>query len=206
MNNKIIFVVIVLLALPVLVFAKDIELINQNTYFEDGLENWIMLLSNGADAEAIIDESDSIKGSQCVYIDIKNLGTDSIFWEIRFSQEDIIVEQGDEYTISVWVKAEDGPRQIKPHLRYGGDQNAMTFDITTEWAEYSFTFVANQSAGVLDIPLGTAKGNVWIDNFRLYEGSYEEDPDIGRTQAQRAVNNGGKLTTTWGRIKEKLNG
>jgi len=206
MNNKTIFVAIVLLLLSVSVFAKDIELINQNTYFEDGLESWTMLLFNGADAEAIIDESDSVKGSQCAYIDIKTLGTDSAFWEIRFAQEDIIVEQGDEYTISVWAKAGDGPRQIRPHLRYGGDQNAKTFDITTEWVEYSFTFMANQSAGVLDLPLGTAKGNVWIDNFRLYEGSYEEDPDLGRTEAQKAVSKSGKLSTTWGRIKEKLDG
>lgn len=200
-TNRATWITVMLLTLSVSVFAKDIEVINLNSYFEDGLENWTMLIFEGAQAEAMIDDSDSIKGSQCVYIDIKGLGTNKAFWEIRFTQENIIAEQGEQYTISVWAKADEVPRRIKPHLRYGGDQNAQIFDITTEWAEYSFTFSANQSAGVLDIPLGETEGNVWIDNFRLYEGSYQEDPDLGRTEGGRAVDRSGKLATKWGEIR-----
>jgi hypothetical protein len=80
-------------------------------------------------------------------------------------------------------------------------QHAKTVDITDEWIEYSNTFVAGgQPDGLVDIALGTQKGNLWLDNIRLYKGQYEEDPNLGRTE-RIAVDVCGKLTTAWGRIK-----
>lgn len=200
MRNFIYFT-FVLMTLSAAAFAKDIEVVNLNSYFEDDLQNWEMVLSNAAEAEAIIDDSDSIKGSQCVYIDIKKLGADSAFWEIRFVQQGATGKQGDQYTISIWAKGDGGPRQIRPHWRFA-TVNAQTFDITDEWAEYSFTFNANGTTGGMDVALGTTKGNLWLDNFRLYEGPYEEDPDLGRTEA-KAVDSDGKLVTTWSSIRNQ---
>ena len=108
--RKIIYSTFALLILSAAAFAKDIEVVNLNSYFEDDLQNWEMVLSNAAEAEAIIDDSDSIKGSQCVYIDIKKLGTGSAFWEIRFAQRGVTGKQGDQYTISIWAKGDGGPR------------------------------------------------------------------------------------------------
>jgi len=44
-------------------------------------------------------------------------------------------------------------------------------------------------------------GNLWLDNIRLYEGQYEEDPDLGRA-GKIAVSNSSKLATTWGKLKD----
>jgi hypothetical protein len=197
---RILYFTFVLLTLSTTAFAGDIEVVNLNSYFEDDLQNWQLVLSNAAEAEAIIDDSDSIKGSQCVYIDIKKLGTGSGFWEIRFAQLSVTGNQGDQYTISVWAKADGGPRQIRPHWRFA-TVNAQTFDITDEWAEYSFTFVANGTTADLDIALGATMGNLWLDNFRLYEGPYEEDPDLGRIEEKIAVDSVGKLAVTWAKVK-----
>ena len=203
--------ILFLLVLSLTVLARNVEVINANSYFEDDLEGWEILLANGAVAEISVDDSDSIKGSQCVYVEIKELGSGAGFWEIKFSQTILdAIEVGETYTISVWAKGE-GARQIRPHLRVGPppggpfQAHAMTFDITTEWAEYSNTFTASGEgkSGLLDIALGTTKGNVWFDNFRIYEGQYEEDPDLGRTKKKLAVESCGKLATTWGKIRCK---
>ena len=62
-------ITLVLLAFSVLAYSKEPEVITQNSFFEDGLENWEFILSGGALAEAEIDDSDSVKGSQCAYLD-----------------------------------------------------------------------------------------------------------------------------------------
>ncbi len=199
---------IVLLTFSVLAYSKEPEVITQNSYFEDGLENWGFILSGGALAEAEIDDSDSVKGSQCVYLDLKMLGGSVGFWEIRFAQSLFdVIEAGTMYTLSVWAKGEDA-RQIRPHLRVGqppsgpwDSQHAQTFDITTEWAEYSHSFSAGgEPNGVVDIALGTTLGNLWMDNIRLYEGTYVEDLDLGRTR-KISVESCGKLAATWASIR-----
>jgi hypothetical protein len=53
----------------------------------------------------------------------------------------------------------------------------------------------------VDIALGTTLGNLWMDNIRIYEGQYVEDPDLGRTEGGMAVDRSGKLATKWGEIK-----
>jgi hypothetical protein len=199
---------IVFLTFSVLAYSKEPEVITQNSYFEDGLENWGFILSGGALAEAEIDDSDSVKGSQCAYLDLKMLGGSVGFWEIRFAQSLFdVIEAGKMYTLSVWTKGED-PRQIRPHLRVGqppsgpwDSQHAKTFDITTEWAEYSHSFSAGgEPDGVVDVALGTTLGNLWMDNIRLYEGTYVEDLDLGRTR-KISVESGGKLAITWASIR-----
>jgi hypothetical protein len=206
--KEIICIILVLLAFSVLAYSKEPEVITQNSFFEDGLENWEFILSGGALAEAETDDSDSVKGSQCAYLDLKMLGGSVGFWEIRFAQSLFdVIEAGKMYTLSVWAKGED-PRQIRPHLRVGqppsgpwDSQHAQTFDITTEWAEYSHSFSAGgEPDGVVDVALGTTLGNLWMDNIRLYEGTYVEDLDLGRT-LRISVESSGKLATTWASIK-----
>lgn len=188
--SKILWITIMLLTLSVSTFAKEPEVLTQNSYFEDGLENWEIILSGGALVEAEIDDSDSVKGSQCVYLDLKQLGGSAGFWEIKLGQIVLdVIEAGKTYTLSVWAKGEEF-RQIRPHLRIGVggnspwiSQHAQTFDITDQWAEYSHTFAAGgEPDGIVDIALGTTLGNLWFDNIRLYEGQYEEDPDLGRAK------------------------
>ena len=206
--KRIICVILVLLALSVSVFAGEPEVITQNSYFEDGLENWEVILGGNAETEAEIDDSDSVKGSQCVYLDIKKLGDSAGFWEIKLGQIVLdVIESGEMYTLSVWAKGEEF-RQIRPHLRIGIggkspwiSQHAQTFDITDEWVEYSHSFTAGgEPDGIVDIALGTMMGNLWLDNIRLYKGPYEEDPDLGRTK-KIAVDGYGKAAAAWGELK-----
>ncbi|MFC1712255.1 carbohydrate binding domain-containing protein [Candidatus Poribacteria bacterium] len=209
--GRTILIVSLLLIFSALVFAKDVEVLTQNSYFEDDLEFWEVMLSGGAVTTAEIDDSDSVKGSQCIYIDIEQLGDSKGFWEIKLGQTVLeVIEAGETYTLSVWAKGDGGPRQIRPHLRIGiggkspwQAQHAQTFDITEEWAEYSHTFAAGgEPDGLVDIALGTMLGNFWMDNIRLYKGVYEEDPDLGRTK-KLLVMAQDKLATTWGSIKEQ---
>jgi len=207
--QRAIYVIFTLLIFSMSAFAEDVEILTQNSYFEDDLEGWEVFLEGGAQMEAIIDDSDSVKGSQCVYLDIQQLGSDVGFWEVKLGQVILgTIEQGATYTLSLWAKGEE-TRQIRPHLRIGAggkspwiSQHAQTHDITTEWAVYHHSFSAGgEKDGLLDIALGTMMGNLWLDNIRLYEGQYEEDPDLGRA-GKIAVKNSDKLATTWGKLKD----
>lgn len=209
-TNRATWITVMLLLFSASVLAADPENLLLNGHFEDGIENWEILLAGGGQMEAIMDDSDSVKGSQCVYLDLIQLGGSAGFWEIKLGQVVLgLIEQGQMYTLSVWAKADEGARQIRPHLRIGAggaspfdSTHAQTFDIITEWAEYSHSFSAGgEPDGLVDIALGTTLGNLWMDNIRLYEGQYAEDPDLGRTQGGKAVDRIGKLATKWGEIR-----
>ena len=207
--RSIMWFTVVLLAFSIPMLAAEPEVITQNSYFEDGLEHWEVILDGGAQAEAEIDDSDSVKGSQCVYLNLKQLGSSAGFWEIKLGQIVLdVIEAGEMYTLSVWAKGEEF-RQIRPHLRIGVggkspwiSQHAQTFDITNEWVEYSHSFTAGgEPDGIVDIALGTTLGNLWLDNIRLYKGPYAEDPNLGRTK-KISVDSRGKLAITWGKVRD----
>ena len=93
--NRVIYVIFILLIFSMLAFAEDVEILTQNSYFEEGLEGWEVYLEGGAQMEAVIDDSDSVKGSQCVYLDIQQLGSDAGFWEVKLGQVILgTIEQG----------------------------------------------------------------------------------------------------------------
>ncbi len=48
------------------------------------------------------------------------------------------------------------------------------------------------------------KGKVWFDNFRLFEGDYVPDPELGKQNF--LVDYRGKLGMTWGKIKCQVKG
>jgi hypothetical protein len=72
--------------------------------------------------------------------------------------------------------------------------------MTEEWAEYYVTtpmMPDDINPGSITFHIGYAPGEFWMDGVRFYEGEYEE-PEFN---PDRAVMPHGKLSATWGSIK-----
>ena len=187
------------------VAQDEVQNMARNGGFENGLVEWTLNQNiRGSAATMEEDRKDSIEGGRSVYIDIAVAGED--FHTVRIEQQNHVVEQNEEYTMSAWLKAED-IRNARFHIfDVAGGAPWFTFlseevAIDTEWTEYYGTFDAAQSSTNVSISVrvGESDINVWVDDIKFYEGEYvptelEEEPKM-------AVRAGGKLATVWGNIK-----
>lgn len=81
----------------------------------------------GADADWALDPTTSVTGDQSLRIDIRHAGDEGNRMHLHFHQRGYSVEQGQEYTYSLWMKA-DRPRRVdfmalrigEPWTIYGG--------------------------------------------------------------------------------------
>ena len=109
------------------------------------------------------------------------------------------------YTLSVWAKSDDKPQPVElkviKHQNPWTNYKTQAVTLTPEWKEFNVTFKQPEDdpIGRVDIFLGRADGDVWIDHVRLYEGDYFNDEV--REMPDEAVEPAAKLATTWANIK-----
>jgi len=85
-----------------------------------------------------------------------------------------------------------------PWTSYG----SKNFTIGEDWQEFYTDVKMTADDNIVGIYVelrDNLKGKVWFDNFRLFEGDYVPDPELGQTK--RLVDYRGKLGVTWGKIK-----
>ncbi|MDX8339600.1 carbohydrate binding domain-containing protein [Draconibacterium sp. IB214405] len=134
----------------------------------DEFTNWSKL--NGGDGMTAISGDDAYYGRS-----VRVVGAASNPWNTQFATDPIDVVAGTEYTVVLWAKGEaDGAvmrvsvSQWPEDYFYGGDVS-----ITTEWAQYTWTFTGqelpNGSKIVLD--MGTTNVPFAIDNVTLIAGA-----------------------------------
>jgi hypothetical protein len=118
-----------------------------------------------------------VEGDSCLHVVVPAAGTN--FWDISLNQAGLVFEAGKKYTLSAFLKCDEGTLRInfKPELA----QDPWTapvvqaFVMTEEWAEYSVTTgVISEDISPAEIVLhiGYAPGDFWIDGVRFYEGDY----------------------------------
>lgn len=121
---------------------------NGNIYANGGFESeesgWSLFLDKDTDGEAAMSfPADGAKtGSKFCKINVTKKPAES--WEIQLQDGNWKAELG-EYTFKFWAKAKDDGAQVSAVAQYGSTRSyeiisSSPFELTTEWAEYSFTF------------------------------------------------------------------
>ncbi len=165
--------VLVLGAMPLVTHAQVENLMHTDPSFEDEIiinsPGWASWTTYGAGGSVEIDTSDFIDGA-------KSLRVNQTSGQFNVIAAAILMTPGDRYTCSFWAKA-DAPRPIS--LRFQSMNNSGfvsgEFDLTTEWAEYTFTEVAPSPNNNIKLQFITndALGiSYWLDFVSAYAGEY----------------------------------
>ena len=189
--------------------AGDVKNLVLNNDFEDGINPWTLWVEDaGAAAEMVIDKKEQIKGKKCMQINIQQAGKNNK--RIELHQNPFLLEKGQKLTYAMWAKAEDARpakmicnHRAAPWTAYGN----KNFTISEEWQEFytEVKMTANDAQVGIYVELkDNLKGKVWFDNFRLFEGDYVPDPELGKQNF--LVDYRGKLGMTWGKIKCQVKG
>jgi len=189
--------------------AKEIENILNNHDFELGTQGWKIWVEDKANATAVMkaDNSERVKGKQSLLIEITKAG---IGKRVELHQNPISLKKGQKLTYAFWAKADPARPAVMicnhrapPWTSYG----SKNIFITEDWQEFWITFImpVDDNIGGIYVELrDNTKGKVWFDDFRLFEGDYVEDPEIGAGEEKGfSVNPKGKLPWTWASLKEK---
>ncbi len=184
------------------------ELLLENYSFEDDLAAWSLedgtCCERGAQYTWEIDDDDPQHGDQCLKI-VGHIAT-GIDWHAKINQQSVSMKSGEDYTIIFWARAEE-PRDVSISVQLQADPwtnfhgQGKTFNLTTEWVEYSYTF-----ASIADVDrqmwvgLAIAQSDVdfWLDNFRYFQGEPEDDMTV---EVVLPVDAKDKLTTQWASVK-----
>lgn len=188
--------------------AKKGDNLVQNNDFEDrGVLPWTLWVEDagaGVAANLLVDKKEQIKGNQSLLIEIKKGGKNNK--RIELHQRHFVLKKGQKLTYAMWAKAEDvrpakmiANHRQAPWTSYG----SKNITIQKEWEEFWTTVEMTADDNLVGIYVelrDSIKGDVWFDNFRLYEGDYEPDEELGKKNL--AVDAQGKLAIAWGQLKK----
>jgi len=167
-------------AIPTVSLAQVENLAGLNNSFEEnddffngdwggGWVTWNPAEGNGSAIE--YDATEFIDGSQSLRVN----ATGTVAWHFEVIYAAIPMAAGQEYTASVWAKADEA-RSFT--MQFKAMDNSTTwgttsFDLTTEWTEYAVTAEALNNNNVkLEIHCGGTEIPMWLDFFHAYEGPY----------------------------------
>lgn len=125
----------------------------KNCSFENGLNNWTIEQHSGAKAgtKILSDVPEQVKSqsqnNKSLMIQVEKPGVES--WHIQLNQSPIKLEEGMSYTLTFYAKANQ-PRQIavnaaQAHEPWGNMGLSTSLRLSTNWTQYSLTFVANKT-------------------------------------------------------------
>ncbi len=162
--------------------AQDVVNLLVNGGFEDGVvDPWYEY--GGATLEVVQQlvgatvPEDPIEGDYCLHVVVPNAGAN--MWDFGLKQPGLVWEAGKKYTLSAFVKCNEGTLDINfkneldqdPYTAYG----EQTFTMTDEWTEFYITssvFTEEVNPGAITFHIGFDAGDFWIDGVRFYEGDY----------------------------------
>ncbi len=162
--------------------AQVTNLADQNNGFEEevdffnggwggGWVTWNPTEGNGSTIE--YDDTEFIDESLSLRVN----ATGTVGWHFQVIYAAIPMTSGQEYTASVWARAEEARtfgmqfKSMDNSTTWGN----MTFDLTPEWTEYAITAEAMNNNNVkVEIHCGGTEIPMWLDFFHVYEGPYVE--------------------------------
>ena len=153
-------------------FEEDEPIHNDEAYFHW----WTWGYDAGLASNAEFDESTSIDGTRSLRIE--PLGSTNWYFIVAYSP--ILVELDKNYVISFWARAEE-PRSLIAQLKATdnsiGAWGATEFQLTTDWAQYSYLSEVQIDDVKLEFLCAGSEVPLWLDFVSVYlEG---EDPGIG---------------------------
>ncbi|MFC1717580.1 carbohydrate binding domain-containing protein [Candidatus Poribacteria bacterium] len=206
-----VFLVLCLIAAPLLAHAQEEEVINlaPNPSFEQdeailndaGWTDWYTW-NDPAGAGGIVefDENEFIDGERSLRVEPKG----PVDWHYIVANDGNAVADGKDHTVSFWAKAQD-VRPLNVHIKATDNSisfNNTPFTLSTEWAEYTFTFDALKTPVKVEFLCGVSETPFWVDFLNVYEGEYVE----GIMPSELAppgepVEPAGKLAVRWASLK-----
>jgi hypothetical protein len=126
--------------------------------------------AQGAATVTRIDTTEFIDGTQSYRIEPKG----NTNWYFIVVNMVIPLTTGKPYTVSFWAKAE-AARPLT--VQWKSEDNNTTwattdFQLTNEWAEYTFTAQAQNARGKVEFLCAATEVPFWLDFLWVYEGSY----------------------------------
>ena len=132
---------------------------------------WTWNPAEGAGSMVTVDDAEFIDGARSIRIEPR--GTEN--WHFIVAYSTLTVDLSKDYTISFWAKAE-GPRPLTVALKAADNSvaawGATTFNLTTEWAEYTYTSDVLHTGVKLEIWCAASNIPLWLDFVHMYEGPY----------------------------------
>ena len=162
--------------------AQEVENILDNGGFETGdMSPWstyggvttevVQVLVGAAVPE------DPIEGRYCLHLEVAEAGVN--FWDAGLQHAGHVFEEGKKYTLSAFLKCNEGELQINFKPELGEDPwpgyGAQSFTMTEEWTEFSTTtpvFTEDVIPATITFHIQYAPGDFWVDGVRWYEGDY----------------------------------
>jgi hypothetical protein len=203
--------VLVLFAVPLVTHAQVDNLLLNPSFEEDEVilndpawEQWTTWgYESGLGSTVEFDETEFIDGTRSLRVD----PTGDTNWYFIVLQDYIPLVVGTEYTASFWAKAEE-PRPISAKFKATDnsiDWSETNFELTTEWAEYTFTTEAQNAEIKLEIFCSGVEIPLWLDFVFIYEGEYVAgiepsfaSPQVKATDPDPA--DGAWFEQTWGTL------
>lgn len=187
--------------------AQEPENLILNGDFEAQFASWQFWTEGGAAAERFIESKkvEPVDGESVAYVKIDAKGAGGGGNQVQFYQGPFTLKKGKKYTACAWMMGGEGGEQVTMHVLKHVDPwtgyGSKAITLGAEWNEFSFTFTqpADEPSTRIDLFLGTAEGDIWIDHVRLYEGEYFDD-EI-REKPDKSVELQNKLPSIWGKIK-----
>ena len=135
-----------------------------NGGFEDGsgndFTNWAKY--NGGD-NIVEETSDVLTGSRAVKVSNSAAGD---AWSVQFVSDAIATEVDAEYVVTLWAKGD--PAVIRYSTKPDASAKyAPDYTITTDWAKYTWTFVANEANTNISLDMGASAGTFIIDDIKV---------------------------------------
>ena len=132
-------------------------------------------------SNAQIDDTESVDGDRSLRVD--PVGVES--WHFVVANISFPLKNGVDFTASFWAKAEE-PRPLVAQFKAADNTvswGETDFDLTTEWAEYTFTAESMSDEGKLEFFCAESEVTHWIDFVYVYEGQYVPGIGPGNTKA-----------------------
>lgn len=135
-----------------------------NGGFEDGSGNDFTNWGKYNGGDNIVEETgDVLTGSRAVKVSNSAAGD---AWSVQFVSDAIATEVDAEYVVTLWAKGD--PALIRYSTKPDGTAKyAPDYTITTDWAKYTWTFVANEANTNISLDMGKSAGTFIIDDIKV---------------------------------------
>jgi hypothetical protein len=171
-------VVLSLVAVPLTAHAAVVNLVKNPSFEEDEVilddpawDQWCTWGSDaGLNSTIAFDDTEAIDGDRSLRVEPKGATT----WYFMVIYATIPMKVGTQYTASFWAKAQ-APRSLVSLMKATDNSvswGETTFQLTTDWAEYSFTASAMNAAVKWEIHCAGVEVPLWLDFCYVYEGPY----------------------------------
>jgi len=212
MCKKLIYLIsfiLVLVAVPLVTHAQVDNLMLNPSFEEDEVilndsayeHWWTWGWEDGLTSTVEIDEAEFVDGTRSLRV--HPIGDTN--WYFIVANSPIPLEVGTNYTASFWAKAEE-PRPLGAKMKATDnsvDWGYTDFELTTEWAEYTFTSEAINVEGKLEFHCAVSEVTLWLDFVNVYEGEYVAgiEPSLASPPEKATAPvpaDGAYLEETWG--------